>query len=51
MTNPNQCSKCKTYVIGTYCFKCDLDTREIDNPFPTGNPLDDFFGDFDKKEN
>lgn len=50
MIDTNQCPKCKIYILGTYCYGCDLDIRDVINPFPTGNPLDDLFGDAFKKE-
>lgn len=43
MSEVNKCPKCKNCIFGTYCYSCDCDIRLIINPFPNGNPLEDFF--------
>lgn len=50
MSEANQCPKCQQYILGTYCYNCDCDIRLVINPFPTGSPLDDFFGEIFKEE-
>lgn len=29
MSEANQCPKCKKYILGTYCFICKSDIRDI----------------------
>jgi len=31
MNNANQCPKCKTFILGTYCSKCNDDIKNLYN--------------------
>lgn len=44
----NQCPRCGNYILGNYCFSCEIDIRNylIDDNMP--DFFKDIFGDFDK---
>ena len=52
MNNSNKCPQCKTFIIGTYCYKCKKNIRDMQVPnFFEGTPLEDIFNSFNKKQN